>query len=101
MLQDIHEQTGILADELAAAPQVPEETSYLWRWFCDISSGRQGGMGPNPLMHGEIDVWFRQRRLVPDEWELDAIRALDNAYLGSLNDETAGQIGSARGMGSG
>lgn len=99
MLLDIHAQTGVLADELASAPVPPEETAYLWRWFCEIASGRQSGMAPNPLMHGEIDVWFRQRRVRPAEWELKALRGLDAAWLMSLADDSVGKVGSAASLG--
>ena len=99
MLLDIHAQTGVLADELASAPVPPEETAYLWRWFCEIAAGRQSGMAPNPLMHGEIDVWFRQRGIRPAEWELKALRGLDAAWLVSLADDSVGKVGSAASLG--
>ncbi len=99
VLRDIYEQTGVLADELAAAPVPPDDTAYLWRWFCEISRGRQVGMGACPLLHGEVDVWLRQRGIVAAEWELQALRALDSTYLAVMSADSELQVGSASEMG--
>lgn len=34
-----------------------------------------------PITHAEIDAWSRLYRVRLDPWEVDAIRALDDAFL--------------------
>lgn len=47
----------------------------------DLSAGRGGGFGPAPIAWVEIAAWQALRRVRLSGWELDVIRALDEAYL--------------------
>lgn len=59
----------------------PDLAAHVWGWFQELSTGRTGGFGPNPLTWECIDAWARLTgtRLAP--WEVRAIKALDLAYL--------------------
>lgn len=64
----------------------PEDTEYLWQWFCRLSGRRQSGMGPAPLAWPQIDAFFRLQGVVPDDWELVAIELLDNEWMAAASE---------------
>lgn len=37
--------------------------------------------GPLPLSHVEISAWAELARIVPEPWEVDALRLLDQTYI--------------------
>jgi hypothetical protein len=43
------------------------------------------GYGFNPIPPTEIDAWSRQRRIVLDDWEIDALEAMDSTRLNLLH----------------
>lgn len=79
-LEAVARQTGEEVEGLDD-DEPPEDTAYLWQWFCRLSTRRQSGMGPAPLAWPQIDAFFRLQDVVPDDWELMAIELLDNAWL--------------------
>jgi hypothetical protein len=70
---------GRPAPELTG-PALPHEVRHLWRIFSEI--GRDYGEMGTPLQLKNTEILAFQlaegRKLQP--WEIDAIRALDNAY---------------------
>jgi len=58
------------------------EAAHVWRWFLELHSARTGnGYGPNPITFSEIRAWMELKGVVLRGFEVDAIRALDGAYL--------------------
>lgn len=85
VLNDIHRQTQILAPELRNIPPLPLAAEHVWFWFCDLSGSRGvGGMGEiQALSWADIAGYFDLIRVKPENWEVSAIRQLDDAYLQS------------------
>ncbi len=52
-----------------------------WSWFLSLNSSRQVSMAVNSIAETEIESFFRNRRITPQLWQLDLIRALDNVAL--------------------
>lgn len=86
VLKDVQIQTGVVAPELAALPDLPVEAAYLWRWFHDLGIARTSGMALNPIAWSDMAGYFDLIRVRPERWEIEAIRAMDNAYLASRDD---------------
>lgn len=63
-------------------PHIPEEIVYLWNAFTRIARARtSNGFGPNPISWGEVESYNRLTRANLAGWEVEAIMALDDAYL--------------------
>jgi hypothetical protein len=62
-------------------PQLPECACHVWQWWQGISATRQCGMSINPISEPSIGWYFRNRRIQPLQWELDAIMAIESAFL--------------------
>ena len=83
--QSIFGQTGKWPEDYPEGPPFPDALHYLWGWFVVLSAGRgSSGFGPNPLSWSDFDAWSRLMRVVPDMWEVTALRELDVTYLSSL-----------------
>lgn len=55
---------------------------YLWRQFTSLHRARtSNGWGPNPITWSELDAYCRLTGVQLDPWEVEAIRALDEAFL--------------------
>lgn len=81
---DIQRQTGITPKTLTTLKRLPLETAHLWEWYQDVSTGRQAGMnGMCPLTWEAIDAYFRLKRIRPEGWEVDTIRAIDAEFMAS------------------
>ncbi|WP_320196219.1 phage tail assembly chaperone [Agrobacterium rosae] len=58
--------------------KIPSAGSHVWVWFRELDRARPGtGYGINPISWHELDAWSRLRKVVPSQWEVDAIMALD------------------------
>lgn len=67
-------------------PKLPPGAVHLWNAFIQLSNARGGnGYGPNPIPYTEIDAFCRLTETALDPWEIEAIRALDDAYLTAAN----------------
>lgn len=77
---EMAQKSGRACPELMQ-PDVPRETWYLWRWFCEISQGRQRSEILNPLSWAEIKAWAEMTNRNPNPWEVATIRAIDWEYL--------------------
>lgn len=66
-------------------PRVPAGGDLLWTWFIDLSAMRTyHGAGPNPIQAGEVESYFRLRRIVPTQDHLDTLFAMDRAWVESF-----------------
>lgn len=69
------------------SPTLQPELRPLWWTFLALHKARSGnGMGLNPIAYTEIEAWSRLNRTPLDPWEVDVIRALDDAYLESITE---------------
>lgn len=53
----------------------------VWLAFSDLHRSRPGEWIARALPYSEIDAWSRVTGTVLDAWELDALRAVDDAFL--------------------
>jgi len=100
ILHEIRSQTGVVAPQLRDLPDVPLEGAHVWRWFCDLGSARSSGMAINPISWNDMNAYFTLQRITPAQWELAAIRALDDAYLKSRDKGSAVVVKGAKGLNS-
>jgi hypothetical protein len=77
--------SGRRPEELAIGT-VPLEAAHVWGWFLRLNSARPSGMGASAIPESEIEAFFRNRKITPMEWEIDALVALDNTAL-TANEE--------------
>ena len=81
-LEAAWQATGVIPAQLANAPALPLECADLWRAFINLRSACQSsGHGPGCLSYSEIDAYQRTTGECLLPWEVQAIRAADNAYL--------------------
>lgn len=69
-------------------PILPWGQEYLWRWFVELSQGRQDGLnGPMALSWQEMSEWASLTCTTPrsDEWRV--LRAMDAAFLAAVRDK--------------
>lgn len=65
-------------------PPMPPAGAHLWDTFLELHRARGGsGFGPSPISHADIEAWVRLKAWPLRPWEVDAIRALDEAYFAS------------------
>lgn len=67
--------------------ELPEAALYVWRWFIDLNNSRQSGMGVNPISYQEMNSYFSLHNLVPESWEIDAVKMLDGIALKHYSDQ--------------
>jgi hypothetical protein len=61
---------------------------FVWNVFSTLHRTRgAGAVTPNPLSFMEIDAWSRLMQVTLAPWEVELVRALDDEYFASLNDE--------------
>jgi hypothetical protein len=54
----------------------------VWHWFTDLNSSRSSnGFGINPISYSEMLAYFQLIDYKPYEWEIDAIKKLDQLML--------------------
>ena len=73
-----------LRDHLASGrrPYIPEPGRLVWEFFVDLNGRRSlGGVGPNPITFTDIEAWQRVTGWEIAQHHIDAIRALDDAWL--------------------
>lgn len=85
------EAEGIDPDEYIdshrQAPEFPQRLLWLWETFHDLSAARQvSASGPNPILYQEILAWGHLFGHQFSIWEVDALRALDSAWLIAVAD---------------
>lgn len=78
--------TGKKVDE--NAPKLPHEMRYLWRTFVSLHRARgSNGWGPSPITWSDLDAYCRLTGVALDPWEVEAIRALDEAFMESAAEQ--------------
>ncbi|MFY8142511.1 MAG: phage tail assembly chaperone [Caulobacter sp.] len=63
----------------------PPALAYLWRWFCELSRGRQPGAmgGLMPLGWQEMAAWASLSGNKPTSSDIAVIKRIDDIYLES------------------
>lgn len=76
------ERTGRTVEEIHGAPDLPTGCEALWNDFMALHSSR-GSSGFGPLRIGwiDLDAYQRCRGVRFAQWEIEAIRRADTAYL--------------------
>lgn len=68
--------------------EFPEVASQAWEWFNRLADKRQLAVtGISPISESQIGWFFRNRGIVPESWELEAIDALDRLALKSAGED--------------
>lgn len=62
-------------------PVLMPEAEPLWAVFCALHQTRASGMGVGPISFSEIEAYQRLVGVKLDPWEVQAVRAIDMAYL--------------------
>jgi hypothetical protein len=70
------------AGRAGPASEPPELASHVWEWFWDLSAARgSNGFGLNPVGFVDLAAWAAMTGAEPLEWELQALREMDRAFL--------------------
>jgi hypothetical protein len=77
--------SGVLPEELESAPVLPDLAVHVWKWFLELSRGRDAGFAANPLKYSEIEAWCRLSGTRLEPWEIRAICRLDMAYFEGMD----------------
>lgn len=60
---------------------------FVWNIFSTLHRSRgAGAAAQNPITFTEIDAWSRLMQVTLVPWEVELVRALDDEYFASLND---------------
>lgn len=71
--------TGRMPEEGVNPVDFPGVLYDIWHWFLRLNAKRGGGMeGPAPILESEIRAFFKNRRITPQTWQLDALQVLDS-----------------------
>lgn len=71
--------------KLIRNPKVPDAAVHLWGWFWQLNDARpEGFSSAGPLTFGEIAAWAGLTGITPHPWEVEALKAMDRAYLASV-----------------
>ncbi len=67
---------------LADGPTLPDECDQLWADFLELHLDRGStGFGPLRITLRDVEAWQRIRCTVLPQWQIDAIRKADEAYM--------------------
>lgn len=87
-LESVYRQTGFLPKELADIPPMPDDLTYLWKWFLELDAARgSNGFGLNPLSYAEIKAWADLLGHKPQSWEIKAIKRFDSVRIRITNEK--------------
>lgn len=65
-------------------PTLPSELEHVWQWYVDLSAARSAGFADlNPIPWSDFAAYFQLIGVRPNQWEIEAIRQLDIAFLNS------------------
>jgi hypothetical protein len=68
----------------------------VWEWYQDLSAARGAGFSINAIAWTDMWAFFDLKRFRPEPWEVQAIRALDDAFLMSRLDATTSAVAGAK-----
>lgn len=58
----------------------------MWENFLELNRRRTGnGFSALPLQYSDIEAWARLTKRALDQWELQTLLDIDDAYLGYAN----------------
>lgn len=81
----VEELEGYTPDELANEPDCPAGFDYLWDWFKRLNGTRQQGFGMSGITETELRSFFLNRKIEPEQWELDLLIRLDKLVVAKAN----------------
>lgn len=82
-----YKASGIMPQQLADAPNLPELAAHVWEYFLQLHIERgSSGMSHRAITSTGIKDWCEISRIKLEPWELRAIRAIDNEWMRSEND---------------
>jgi len=62
--------------------ELHENIRYIWGWFCELNGYRtSNGFGANPLDPSLIKDWCWLNKITLEQFEIAALRAIDNEYM--------------------
>lgn len=68
---------------------LPPAGVHVWHWFAHLSASRPVSMnGALPIPASEMLAFFMLEGVLPEPWELAALRRLDGAALEILRSDT-------------
>jgi hypothetical protein len=81
-LKAVERSSGVTPTFLLNGPALPKGCEQLWRTFSELHACRgSNGFGPTRITYTDIDAYQRVTGRRLRQWELEAIRAADAAYL--------------------
>lgn len=81
-LAAVWERTGSEPARLRDAPELPLVMEPLWADFLQLHNTRgSSGFGAARISFVDIDAWQRVTGVRLRPWQIEAIRAADNAYF--------------------
>lgn len=84
-LETVARMTGREPPERVNPHAVQAQVEHLWTWFLILRAGQPLNLdAPAAISEAEIGWFFRNRSIVPDGWEPDAIRRIDRAAIEGL-----------------
>ena len=85
-------QTGKKPKELEDLVELPDSCLNVWHWFISLNNARSNsGFGVNPISYTEIKNFFELMHIVPDEWEVNLIKAMDAVAMKQFSEDMARQ----------
>ncbi len=88
-LEAVRKQKGVMPAEGVCPHEMPAHLWQLWGYFLQLQLSRPSDPttgADQPFTESEVGWFFKNRRLVPEVWELDALRLLDFAYRNPSTD---------------
>ena len=79
-LEAVQRQTGKKPEELCG-PELPPEGAHWWHWWCELAQGRQNGLAVSPITWADVAAWAALTGRQLDPFDLNAIRAIDAAFV--------------------
>ena len=63
---------------------------YVWQYFLELDSARgSNGFGLNPISWSDILAFFTLMGFEPTDWEVQAIRRIDNLRLKQVAEDVS------------
>lgn len=71
--------------ELEDLVELPDSMQYVWSWFIELHNARtSNGFGLNPITYADIKAYFDLYDIVPQDWQVQLIKQLDNVALNAF-----------------
>jgi hypothetical protein len=88
LLRQVAKTTGKNLPELQT-PQFPDRIGHVWTMFSELHKGRSyTDSGPCPLTYEGMYAWDRLTRTDLKDWEVRAIKKLDDVWLAVVNEDS-------------